>query len=148
MIPLTKPNIPSWVQSSSFAQQPVMQKLNSAMQNLLPDSNQIAQPLTAQPSVQNSNVGKIHNAPSNWDGLGTNPDDQSGQHNGNDLSNIMNKLPPQLQQFLQMFQNGGQLPQGFQGLQPVEHSPWGQDASGANINPWGQNQNAGIYGGT
>ncbi len=94
---------------------------------------------------QQPNVGRRRDPAFNWSGIGPNPNDKPMQQHGgmNQPSDMMNKLPPQLQQFIEMMKGGGQMPQGFMGFNPVDHNPWG-----GNVNPWGQGDvGQGMYGG-
>lgn len=127
--------LPPWVQKLPGSKIPVLPS-NGMMQgnehtNVVPNVGGGQQP-------QQPNVGR-------WDGLGANPNNANDHH-----QNFMSELQgnPQFQQFMQMFQSGGQMPKGFLGFQPVENNPF-QQQGGQNISGWDNAQPnvGGVYGG-
>lgn len=128
--------LPSWVQKLPGSKIPVLPS-NGMMQgndhtNVVPNVGGSQQP-------QQPNVGR-------WDGVGPNPNQSQNDHHQNFMSELQSN--PQFQQFMQMFQSGGQMPKGFMGFEPVSHDPFSPQG-GQNISGWDNAQPnvGGVYGG-
>ena len=124
---MNNPKLPSWVDQGAMSHGGPLQTVPNVGSRVL-----MASMNTHGFDNKMGMKGNI-NEPPKWDGMGINPAHKQ----------LMEGLPPQLQQFLQMFMNGGN--KGFMGFEPVDHNPWTVN-QGNNVAQW-NNPNEGSNGG-